>query len=202
MFLLRVLIILAVGLMVQSAPIKRNKENLEEDKLIQLHLYCTADALHNNVLHLNDFGIHLPHNDINPITQILMSTVFNQFSNECKNFTIIMTLKHQLQDYLFNNENIPESVVETDNINKLSLILAYLQTMANTLDDIQLNNHDKRCLRLTSAQYKMMYYVQFTSTNLLDVLKNVTPKQIATNYYGGSAPNTGYCTKYYSNLYQ
>jgi len=63
--------------------------------------------------------------------------------------------------------------------------------MANTLDDIQFNNHNKRCLRLTSAQYKMMYYVQFTSTNLLDELKKKSPKQISTNHYGGSAPNTG-----------
>jgi len=76
------------------------------------------------------------------------------------------------------------------------VILVYLQTMANILDDIQFNNHNKRCLKLTSAQYKMMYYVlQFTAINLIVTLKEKSEEWVLS---GGSQHNTLDCTNYFN----
>ena len=53
-----------------------------------------------------------------------------------KNFTIAMSLTYQVQDLLFiiNTDTTPE--LSCDDIQKLSEILAHLQTMATAFDDI------------------------------------------------------------------
>ena len=104
-----------------------------------------------------------------------------------------MTLKHQLQDYLFDSENTPATFAENSTTKKLSSILVYLQTMANILDDIELNNSNKTCLKLTSAQYKMMYYapvLQFNATNLIVTLKEKSKEWVLS---GGSQHKTSLC---------
>ena len=54
-----------------------------------------------------------------------MNVTFDYFSTLCKNFTIAMSLKYQVQDLLFNNDTTPE--LTADN---LSEIQTSLQTMA------------------------------------------------------------------------
>ena len=80
-----------------------------------------------------------------------------------------MTLKHQLQDHLFNTDNAPE--LNSDNANKLTTILTSLQTMANIFDDMKISEDNSRCVKLTPAQYKIMYYVRYTAP-LLESLKH------------------------------
>ena len=69
-----------------------------------------------------------------------------------------MSLKHQLQDLLFNTDTTPE--LSSDDIQKLSEILAHLQTMATAFDDIQYNRNHSRCVRLTAAQYNIICSVR------------------------------------------
>ena len=78
-----------------------------------------------------------------------------------------MTLKHQLQDHIFNIA----SELKSDNNRKLSTILTNLQTMANIFDGMQFNKDNSRCVGLTPAQYKIMYYVRYAAP-LLESLED------------------------------
>ena len=168
-FLIQLLIISVVGLMVQSAPVSRHlqkreptAENSIEFKL-ENHIYCASSAIHNVHWELPVATCTVPESqNANIDFQTLVDIVFNQLSLYCRNFTIAMSLKHQLQDFLFNTDTTPE--FSSDNIQKLSEVLAHLQTMATAFDDIQYNRDHSRCVRLTAAQYGIICSVQHPNT--------------------------------------
>ena len=116
-----VLIISLLCLMVQSAPANnivlqiRSSNTSEVQRLFEKNLYCAATSLRNTAgkLHLK---LTLPpyHQiDINVNTERIMNTTFDHFSKECKNFTIAMILRHQLQDFLFNTDVITPQLSDT-----------------------------------------------------------------------------------------
>ena len=110
--------------------------------------------------------------EININTKIVMNVTFDHFSTLCKNFTIAMSLKYQVQDLLFNTDTTPE--LSKDNIQNLPEILTSLQTIATALGDLQFHKDHNRCIRLTAAQYRIMYYVQHPNTTLIQALKGIT----------------------------
>jgi len=86
-FIFPLFVISAVGLMVQSAPVKREKKSIEDT--LSLCRYCTADALHRNVqLFKQNFsiGLHTNHTNITNTQTLIMDEIYNQFSKECKDF--------------------------------------------------------------------------------------------------------------------
>ena len=174
------LIISAFGLMVQSAPVndvtKRSTDTTmsneeKNNRKLEKNLYCAAQSLYNARGQLQNAGFTLPSIppvDINNNTKIIMNRMLHHFSDLCKHFTIAMTLKHQLQDHIFSTDTAPE--FNSDDTKKLSTILTSLQTMANIFDDMKINKDNSRCVKLTPAQYKIMYYVRYTAP-LLESLK-------------------------------
>ena len=135
-FILQLLIISAFGLMVQSAPVndvtKRSTDttmSIEEKNINQIklenNLYCAAHALYieGGQLHNTKYTLPpLPKIDVNSNTKINMNRMLHHFSSLCKYFTKAMTLKHQLQEHIFNTA--PE--LNSGNNRKLSTILSNL----------------------------------------------------------------------------
>ena len=151
--------------MVQSAPVSVTDDHLhkrstnESKRVIEKSLFCAATSLHFGIKHLSSNFTVPAAPQISSNTDMAMSVTFDNFSTLCKNFTIAMSLKYQVQDLLFNNDTTPE--LTTDNIQNLIKILIKLQTMATALDNIHFyrNNDHSRCVRLTEAQYRIMYHV-------------------------------------------
>ena len=190
LFIIQLLIISAVGLMVQSAPVSVTNVHLqkrdaaanpiEEDiqRKLENRLYCAADTLHNAVGHLqrSDEKVTLDPTEIDVnITEISVDNktfdFFSKDSNLCESFIIAMSIKHQLQDLLFNTNIISE--LSFKNTKRLYTIITNLQTMANTFDDMQLHQHHSRCVEFTPVQYRIMYYVRYTDTPLLNSLEEL-----------------------------
>ena len=166
------------GLLVQSAPvndvIKRSTVSKKEMKQRKLenNLYCAAQSLYDAGEDLRDKSYTLPplpKIDVNSNTKRNMNRMLHHFSDLCKYFTKAVTLKHQLQEHLFTTDSAPQ--LNSDNHNKISTILTSLQTMANIFDDMQFNKDNSRCVKLTPAQYRIMYYVRYTDP-LLESLKD------------------------------
>ena len=112
-------------------------------------LYCAANAVQIIAQGLNGHPTQL---DLaiateNRVTEIILNTAFQQFSNECKDFTLAMSLKHQLQDSLFRQKN---QDLTPHQINRLSSILIYLQTIANSLNYIHSRQQSSHCVRLSA----------------------------------------------------
>ena len=179
-FITLLLIISVVGLMVQSAPVTVTDDHLhkrstkESKRVIEKSLFCAATSLHFDIKHLPS-NLTVP---AAPVTNVNVKTVinatFDHFSTLCKNFTIAMSLKYQVQDLLFNNDTTPEFTA--DNIQKLTKILIKLHTMATALDNIHFyrNNDHSRCVRLTAAQYRIMYHVLQLKATLEQALEDIT----------------------------
>jgi len=173
LFIIQVFIISALTLMIQSAPIERSTENVmtkeeKNQRELEKSLYCAARSLHNAVGQLRTASYTLPplpKVNISSSTEAIMNKILHLFSYRCKNFTEAMTLKHQLQDHLFNADTAPD--LSSGNAKILSTILTSLQTMANTFDDMEFNKDSRRCIKLTPAQYKIMYYVRYTNPLLV-----------------------------------
>ena len=190
--------------MVQSAPVnvnnlqKRSSDLSEVQRLFEKDLYCAAMSLRNTAGKLR---VHLtlppyPQVDINVNTEKIMNATFDHFSKECKNFTIAMILKHQLQDFLFSTHIIaPESSdtteLNSDNIKRVSTILTNLQTMASIFDDMQFSKHHSSCVRLTPIQYKIMYHVYYSNISLLQSLKDMEDWALDESYY--EYPDVRHC---------
>ena len=182
LFILQLLIISAFALMVQSAPVndvtKRSTDttmSIEEmnQRKLENNLYCAAQSLYNEGEELRNTSYTLPplpKIDVNNNTKRNMNRMLHHFSDLCKNFTIAMTLKHQLQERLFSNNTALE--VNSENAKMLTTILTSLQSMANIFNDMELNKNNSRCVKLTPAQYKIMYYVRYTAP-LLESLKHL-----------------------------
>ena len=167
-FILRLSIISVLGLMVQSAPINLTERSASKT-MIERKLFDLSKALYNAVGKLLSANYNLPDLpkvDIDNKTRDIAWSLYNIFSDQCKNYTIAITLKHQLQDHLFNTETNLD--LSSENATYLSIILTSLQTMANTFK----NKEDNRtCIQLAPAQYKIMYHVQYSSgTPLLQLL--------------------------------
>ena len=147
--------------MVQSAPIhdvtKRstdmNRKNLE------MRLFCKTEFLH------KELNINFTEDDydIDTITKTIANQIFDHFSDRCKYFTKAMTLKHRLQEHLFSKDSTSSVVPDSDNVKRLPKILTYLQSVAKIINDLELIENNSRCVKLTSAQYKIMYYALKTA---------------------------------------
>ena len=200
------LLISVICLMVQSAPVNVNNDHLqkrssdlsENQRVYEKDLFCTASSLRNTArrLRLNLTLPPYPQVDINVKTETIMNTTFDLFSKECKNFTIAMMLKHQLQDFLFNTDVItPELSASTelnsDNIKRMTTILTNLQTMANTFDNMQFSKHRSSCVRLTPLQYTIMYHVRYSNISLLQSLKDMESWVLDESYY--EYPDARHC---------
>ena len=176
-FILQLFIISAFGLMVQSAPVNdvtKRQTVSEEEKKLEKNSFCASQSVYNNAVKLQNetFTLpSLPQDDIDSNTKATANKTFDHFSPRCKNFTIAMTLKHQLQDHIFSNDATVE--LNSDNANKLSKILTSLQSLANVFNDRELNNNNSRCVKLTPAQYRIMYYARYTAP-LLKSLEGVS----------------------------
>ena len=178
--ILQLLIISVFGLMVQSAPVndvtKRSNSTVSKKEMNQRSLentmYCAAQSLYDAGKDLRDKSYTLPplpKIDVNSNTKRNMNRMLHHFSDLCKYFTKAVTLKHQLQEHLFNTDSAPQ--LNSDNHNKIATILTSLQTMANIFDDMQFNKDNSTCVKLTPAQYRIMYYVRYTAP-LLESLKD------------------------------
>ena len=177
-FILQLFIISAFGLMAQSAPVNDvtktstvSKKEMNQRKL-ENNIYCAAQSLYDAGGDLRDKKYTLsplPKINVNSNTKRNMNRMLHHFSDLCKYFTKAMTLKHQLQEHLFNTDSAPQ--LNSDNHDKISTILTSLQTMANIFDDMQFNKDNSSCVKLTPAQYRIMYYVRYTAP-LLESLKD------------------------------
>ena len=145
-------------------------------------LYCAANAVQINAQFLKDLNLSVATK--NPIASIILNKTFQQFSNECKDFILTMSLKHQLQNYLFTQNN---SDLTSDQISRLSSILIYLQTVANSLDDIQFRQQSSHCVRLSAYGYRMMYHVQYDTTSLLSEINDQGHRLIENENYKDKA---------------
>ena len=174
-FILQLSIILAFGLMVQSAPVdvtKRSTMSKEEKnkRKLENNLYCASQTLHieGDVLRDAKFTLpSLPQPDINNATEKIVKGAYRQFSDLCKEYTKAMTLKHQLQEQLFSNDTALK--LNSDNAEKLSKILTSLQSMANIFNDMEFYKVKSRCVNLTPAQYKITYHVRYTKSLLVSL---------------------------------
>ena len=201
MFILKLFSILLVSYMVQSLPTTdvcnktrhlindaAQSRTAAENKTVIL--YCAANAVQiiARCLNGNATQLNLTIATENPVTEIVLKTTFQQFSNECKDFTLAMSLKHQLQDSLFRQKNqglIPHQ------INRLSSILIYLQTIANSLDDIHSRQQSSHCVRMSAHGYRMMYHVQYNTTSLLTEIETKGKRWVKNESYRKGA---GSCT--------
>ena len=156
-FILQLFVISAFGLMVQSALI---------DDVSTL-IFCAAESPYDEI---NDFKYaNFTPSSLN-ITKTIPNIMFNHFSDQCKNFTKAMTFKHLLQEHFFSNDTALE--VNPNDAKNLSTILTSLQSLANIFNDIEINEYSNRCVKLTPAQYRIMYYVQYNTTSLLESWKD------------------------------
>ena len=177
-FVIQLLIISVVALMGQSVPVSITDNRLQKQSTNEINqrvpensLFCAALSFH---IKMRDFSSDLTvpaTPQINDNIKSVMSTTFDHFSSLCKNFTVAMSLTYQVQDLLFYTDTTPE--LSSDDIQKLSDVLALLQTMATAFDDIQYNRNHSRCVRLTAAQYRIMYYIQHPNTSLKQALKDI-----------------------------
>ena len=174
-FILQLLIISAFGLMVQSAPVndvtKRSTDMVMTQRKLENNLYCAAQSLHSARQKLEAAEFTLPsllQADIDNTTETIANKTFNHFSDRCKHFTIAVTLKHQLQEHLFSDISVE---LNSDEAKELTTILTSLQSFANIFNDMELNENNSRCVKLTPDQYKIMYYVRYTAP-LLESLKD------------------------------
>ena len=189
---IQLVIISLVVFMVQSAPagqpskycesyraeIMEEAKNRSELQQQTVHLYCVANSLHNIVGRNND-SIQLIQLPRIPINKTKLSEIFDHLSYECKSYTKALSLKQQLQEYLFNQTNTTEASQDI-----IYSILVYLQTMASIWDDIELNKHSRRCVSLTETEYKMMYYVQYDGDDsLFDSLFTSAGRWFNIDYY-------------------
>ena len=157
--------------MVQSAPLSHDQRfrwDSEDINTIKDDFYCAAKLFRDSAGRLKEreISINLNSTDIPVDDRIaVLCQLFSHFSEECKDFTKAMSLKHQLQDYYFNQYNLSLTTKETTFVHS---ILVGLQTTANILDQYQFSQRNTNCPRLPAAEYKMMYHVQY-NTSLVEV---------------------------------
>ena len=169
--ILQLSIISALGLMIQSAPIntminKRSTPNCTGKDLTipEERLFGAARDLHDATgkLHkaqYNHARLGFPEIDFD-VENETVDELYSLFSYLCKKYANVMILKHQLQDYIFNSNMTDLNLTAEDIAGNISIILTSLQTMADSFDDFEFSIFNKRCVKLTQAQYQIMYYVK------------------------------------------
>ena len=172
--ILQLFIVLAFSSILQSAPtgetvIPKEQKNQRE---LEKSLYCAAQSLYNAGGQLREANYTLPPLpaiNVSNETEASIKRIFHHFSHHCKNFTIAKTLKHQLLDHLFKTDTaLNRNSNSTEN---LSTVLTSLQKMGNVFNDMEFSKHNRRCVKLTPAQYRTIYYVQYANP-LLASLNN------------------------------
>ena len=184
-FIIQLLIISVVGLMVQSAPVSITDGHLHKRSINESEksLFCAATSLHfdNDIEDLLS-NLALPAApQININTKTVINAIFHHFSTLCKDFTKAMSLKYQVQDLLFNADTTPE--LTTENIQTLTKMIIKLQTMATALGDLQFHEDRSRCVRLTAAQYRIMYHVSQLKATLKQTLEDITKSWVLIGNY-------------------
>ena len=185
MFLLKFFIVLLFSCMVQSSdPCNNSSDSILEaaqNKTVIVH--CAAIAVQKIAQRLNNLTLSIATE--NPVTSVILNTTFQQFSSKCKDFTLAMSLKHQLQNYLFTQNNLDV----TNHTSQLSSILIYLQTIANSLDDIHSRQRSSQCVRLSAHGYRIMYHVLYDTTSLLTEIETQGRSWVSDgNYKNGVGP--------------
>ena len=105
--------------MVQSTPVSVTNDHLQKrdseittntEWAFEKTVYCAANSLRNTTKILRgNLNLPLPPQmDININTEAILNATLDHFFKQCKNFTIAMTLKHQLQYLLFDTDSTPE----------------------------------------------------------------------------------------------
>ena len=168
-FILQLSLISVFGLMVQPAPIHLNKRSTctkDNVSVLEKRLYCASRDLHDTNGQLKNYLSNLSEFVIvdAETTHKTASETFSIFSYRCLHFTKVMTLKHQLQDHLFSVET---TSYINQNAKQLAIkMLTSLQTMADTFDDIEFDRNNRRCIKLTPAQYKIMTLLESFANDL------------------------------------
>jgi len=187
MYQLTPFIIFIIIYVVQSAPLTHDQRihreaidtttnNMES---IKINFYCAA-KLFTDALKLKTFTINLTNLTIDNGRKTVLNQTIAQFSEECKDFTKAMSLKYQLLDHLFNQHDLSLTIDQTIDVNS---ILHGLQTTANILDQYQFSQHNTNCPRLSGAEYKIMYHVQFSSLSLLDEISTQGNRWVGKDNY-------------------
>jgi len=148
-----------IAVLTSTAYCAPHLESPLDDALVKLnHLYCTAVGLTSNaiiVLHSVPSGFTVQcQEDNTTAVETMNQTALHQLSDECRNFTMAMSLKHQLLD----------SLTDDDYNGQLSSILANLQSLATIFDETALTEHGERCENLTAVQYKLLYCKEHNTT--------------------------------------
>ena len=151
-----------IAVLTSTAYCAPHLESPLDDVQVKLsHVYCTAVGLTSNaiiVLHSVpiDFTVQCQEDDTTAV-ETMNQTALHQLSDECRNFTMAMSLKHLLLD----------SLTDDDYNGQLSLILENLQTLANIFDEAALTELGEGCENLSAVQYKMTYCKEYNTTTSL-----------------------------------
>ena len=167
-----------------------------------VHLYCVANSLYNTV-GLNNDSLQVLQLSWISINKTRLNKIFGLLSYECKNYIKALSLKQHLQENLFGRTDT-HTTAEVS-LRPLYSVLVYLQTMADILDDIEFYKHGSRCVSLTEAEYKMMYYVQYDDDTLSHSLFYSAARWFDAEYYktnlnSDSAPVICTCKILYPSL--
>ena len=177
-FIIQLLIISVVGLMVQSAPVSVTDDHLQKrqaqcnnhQKALEVKLFCAVTKVRNTA------------NDLNKTVTLNVSVKYvgatrenntdDNLTKYCMHFIMAMSMKHHLQDLLLDTNVISKRT--NASIEDLSVLLTNLQTMANTLDDLQVNKHDSSCARFEPSNFKTIYkYIPYTHASLLQAIYDI-----------------------------
>ena len=207
--IIQFLTILLVAFMAQRASsskcdqekIEKIEKDAKERSELQnqtVHLYCFASYLHSTFGPDNKFPQNIQVSEIS-INKTRLRALFDVLSDECKSFIRAFSLKQHFQEYLFNEANPNEEVIKT-----IYSVLVYLQAMADLWDSIEFINNSSRCVSLTETEYKMMYFMDYDSKDLL-YKTNTSASEWFTdeNYYTkhlSSLPSVCTCNILYPSL--
>ena len=178
-FIIQLLIISVVGLMVQSAPVSVTDDHLQKrqaqcnnQKALEKKLFSAVTKVRNTANDLNKtVSLNVSAHYVGP-TGVDIDLNYDKLTKYCMYFIMAMSMKHHLQDLLLDTE--VTSQLTTASIENLSVLLTNLQTMANTLDDLQVNKHDSSCPRFMPSDFKTIYkYIPYTHASLLQAIHDI-----------------------------
>ena len=180
-FIIPLLIVSVVGLMVQSAPVSVTDDHLQKrqattikkeiQKTLERRLFQTAGEVYNTAGMLLNEAVSLNVSaDYTGATGVNKDLEYHKLY--CIHFIMAMSLKHHLQDHLLDTNVISQRT--NASIENLSVSLTNLQTMANTLDNLQVNKQGSSCPRFTPENFKTIYkYIPYTNTSLLQAVHDM-----------------------------
>ena len=184
LFIIQLLIISVVGLMVQSAPVSVTDDHLQKrqaekttkkstQQKLEKRLFNAAGGVFNGAggLIKDKVTLNVPEG-YEEASGIDTDLQYDNLARYCMHFIMAMSLKHHLQDLLL--DTTITSGLSNDIIEKLSVMLTKLQTVANTFDDLQVNEHNSSCTRFTPKDYKTIYqYIPHTDASLLQTIHQI-----------------------------